>query len=56
MGIHEATTLGTTLVIANEPGIHDINQCLVFNLPDGSSLQKYANMQEHPRTTTSASP
>lgn len=44
----EATTLGTTLVIANEPGIHDINQCLVFNLPDGSSLQKYANMQEHP--------
>lgn len=44
----EATTLGTTLVIANEPGIHDINQCLVIKLPDGSALQKYANMQEHP--------
>ncbi|MDE6490814.1 MAG: hypothetical protein K2L49_06620 [Muribaculaceae bacterium] len=44
----EATTLGNTLVIASAPGVHDIDKCLVFNLPTGSSLQQYANMQEHP--------
>ena len=40
--------LGTTLVIAPTADTKDINNCLIFNLPQGSELQTKANLMNNP--------
>lgn len=39
--------LGTTLVIAPAADVKDINNCLIFNLPQGSDLQAKGNLMNN---------
>lgn len=40
--------LDNTLVIASSKDCKDYSQCIVFNLPQGSSLRKYGNLVDNP--------
>ena len=42
------TTLATTLVIADNPDVTDINQCVVVPLPQGSKVREQANLVDNP--------
>lgn len=42
------TTMANTLVIANEPDVKDISQCLVVALPSESSFREVGNLRDNP--------
>lgn len=42
------TTLATTLVIADNPDVTDISQCIVVPLPQGSKFREQANLVDNP--------
>ncbi len=42
------TTMANTLVIANDPDVKDISQCLVVALPSESSFREVGNLRDNP--------